>query len=447
MFNAIGRGDLPIFLPNGNTRSQILLRNVLYAPSMHVTLVSISCLTEAGCHAVFDGDMCQIFDMECHPLGQVQATNSLYKTQCDYSVTAATAKGDQQLTMEDLHARLSHIGVGTIREMLAKGMITGVELDPDHSTMGQCTSCEYGKATRQPIRKVHDPSHVEKLSDEIHTNVWGPSPVQTPGKQSYYCSFTDDHTHYTRVSLMLVKSNMFQSYLEFESWLKTQHGTAVKWLRSDCGGEYLSDEFTHHLKNNGTEQKLTTHNTPEHNGVAEHLNRTLAERVCTILHASGLPKYLWGEVLLHIVWVKNRSATRALDRKTPYEMLYGKKPDLGNLPSWGVKCWVLEDTGSKLDDRAKEGHWVRFDTESTAHQIYLPDRHAVIIERNVIFQKNDVPQLVSMQLNNVTNETNPDQTNAIVKPNNAPGPTINTQPSPVPLLLAQNNPDTTVNGL
>ena len=114
---------------------------------MHVTLMSISHLTEAGCCAVFDGGMCQIFDMECCPLGQVQVANGLYKTQCDYSVTAVTAKGDQWLTMEDLHAHLSHIRVGTVREMLVKGMITGVELDPDHSTMGQCTSCEYGKAT------------------------------------------------------------------------------------------------------------------------------------------------------------------------------------------------------------------------------------------------------------------------------------------------------------
>ena len=52
---------------------------------------------------------------------------------------------------------------------------------------------------------------------------------------------------------MLMKSDMFQSSLEFESWLKTQHGMVVKQLCSDRGGEYLSDKFTHHLKNNGTE--------------------------------------------------------------------------------------------------------------------------------------------------------------------------------------------------
>ncbi|KAF8547571.1 hypothetical protein OG21DRAFT_1424569, partial [Imleria badia] len=34
MFNAIGKGELPIFLPNGDTQSWILLKDVLYAPSM-----------------------------------------------------------------------------------------------------------------------------------------------------------------------------------------------------------------------------------------------------------------------------------------------------------------------------------------------------------------------------------------------------------------------------
>ena len=71
---------------------------------------------------------------------------------------------------------------------------------------------------------------------------------------------------------MFAKSDTFSAYLEYESWLKTQHGAAIKRLRSDRGGEYLSDEFSCHLKCNGTEWKLTTHDTPEHNGVAEQLN-------------------------------------------------------------------------------------------------------------------------------------------------------------------------------
>ena len=248
--------------------------------------------------------------MQHQLLGEVSVANGLYKTQHTYPIpTIATAKGDEQLTMVELHARLSHISVTMIHDMLAKGMISGVTLHPNRSDMGQCAACEYGKAVQKPIGNVHEPSRSAKLSDEIHTDVWALSPVQTPGKRSYYCSFTDDHTCYTHVNLMYTKSDVFSAYLEFESWLKTQHGAPIKCLRSDRGGEYLSDKFSHHLKCNGTEWKLTTHDTPKHNGVAEWLNQTLVKRVRTILHASGLPKMLWGEALLHVVWVKNRSAT------------------------------------------------------------------------------------------------------------------------------------------
>ena len=46
-----------------------------------------------------------------------------------------------------------------------------------------------------------------------------------------------------------------------------------------------------HLKSMGTIQKLTVHDTPAHNGVAERRNRTIVEHIRALLHASGLPKY------------------------------------------------------------------------------------------------------------------------------------------------------------
>ena len=158
MFNATGKGDLLIFLPNGNTHSRIILKDVLYMPTMGVTLVSISHLTQAGCKAIFDEDSCQIFDPHGKLLGQVDVTNSLYCTQNNYSdPMVAVASGDKELTMGDLHACLSHIGTATIREMVSKGMITGVKLCTD-SSMGQCPFCKYGKATHKPIGTTCEPA-------------------------------------------------------------------------------------------------------------------------------------------------------------------------------------------------------------------------------------------------------------------------------------------------
>ena len=136
---------------------------------------------------------------------------------------------------------------------------------------------------------------------------------------------------------------------------------------------------------------------------------------------------------------------RALDGKTPYEMLDGWKPDLSGLPSWGAKCWILDCLGSKLDDHTKEGQWVGFDAESTAHRIYLPDRHAVIVEHNVIFQQND---LVSMRIDTTISGTDGDQVDPHAKLTNTPGPVINAQPvstpmppHPIPNTVVINLPD------
>ncbi|KIN93571.1 hypothetical protein M404DRAFT_102326, partial [Pisolithus tinctorius Marx 270] len=83
------------------------------------------------------------------------------------------------LTMEEIHIRLGHIAPEAIRCHTPKdGTITGIKLDKAHSTMGACNSCEYAKATRKPIGKEHNPPCCEHLGDKVHTDLWGPSPVQ-----------------------------------------------------------------------------------------------------------------------------------------------------------------------------------------------------------------------------------------------------------------------------
>ena len=89
-----------------------------------------------------------------------------------------------------------------------------------------------------------------------------------------------------------MKDEALVAYKAFSAWEKTQHSTQIKCFRSDRGGEYTSHHFTDFLREQGTECRLTTHDTPEHNGVAEALNRRLLERVHTMLHQANLPKNL-----------------------------------------------------------------------------------------------------------------------------------------------------------
>jgi len=63
-----------------------------------------------------------------------------------------------------------------------------------------------------------------------------------------------------------------------------------------------------------TVEASTTHDTPQHNGVAERLNRTLVERVRTVLHASGLPKTLNGERACGFTMTLAQSSTLERER-------------------------------------------------------------------------------------------------------------------------------------
>lgn len=139
------------------------------------------------------------------------------------------------------------------------------------------------------------------------------------------------------------------------------------------------------------EGENTTHNTPEYNGVSKRLNRTLLERTRA-----------------HAVWLKNGTSTRALpDGRTPYEMLYNKRPDLGHLREWGSRVMVHAPEGSK--------------------RVYWPEKRSVTVERSVKFGNNDVVVLepefsVVLPIQGETEKQNPqhDESNETKNTNNSP---------------------------
>ena len=71
------------------------------------------------------------------------------------------------------------------------------------------------------------------------------------------------------------KSETFEKFKEFQNEVENHRNKKIKFLRSDRGGEYLSDEFGTHLRKWGIVSQLTPPGTPQHNGVSERHNRTL----------------------------------------------------------------------------------------------------------------------------------------------------------------------------
>ena len=85
----------------------------------------------------------------------------------------------------------------------------------------------------------------------IHSNVCGPMLTHARGGYLYFITFIDDYSRYGYVYLMKYKSKTFEKFKEFRAEVEKQLGKSIKTLRSDRGGEYLSQEFQSYLRDNG----------------------------------------------------------------------------------------------------------------------------------------------------------------------------------------------------
>jgi hypothetical protein len=247
-----------------------------------------------------------------------------------------------------------------------KKLVEGLVLD-ETSQPTLCDSCEFAKKTCKPIQKECQTACPSAPGKEVYSDVWGPALTRTIGSQEYYVSFIDRHERWSTVELMCHKDKTFNMYLKYEGESETKYKTRIKKLFSDCGGKYMSDEFMKHLNQRGTIHRLIAHDTPKYNGITKRLNWTLLEKVCAMLHASGLPKFLWGEALKHANYLQNRTSTKALDGKTPYEVKFSEKPNLAGLHEWGSKVWVHDKSGTKLEGCSQIGQWVGHEEASNTH--------------------------------------------------------------------------------
>ena len=106
-FKAIGRGDMRVTLPDGKGGfNSVTLRDVLYAPSMGVTLVSIHRIALTGATVVFTSNKCRVVREDGDVCAVIPAADGLYRLRTPRTEFAATAherKRDREMTAEEVH--------------------------------------------------------------------------------------------------------------------------------------------------------------------------------------------------------------------------------------------------------------------------------------------------------------------------------------------------------
>jgi len=359
----IGIGAIDVMVEDGGgSPLRITLMNVLHVPDMDVNLLSTNVLLGNGA------------EINMHPQrgtkiikdGRVVATTVPHgKLAClktiDKKVDVSALRTTKliQLPYDTWHRRLAHLGTWNVKkaEQLAKGIAIGPTTFP---TDEKCEACIQGGQTMhygdQAMRRRTVPG------DLIHSDICGWITPNSLGNARYFIIFIDDATRMTYLYPLPLKTalEVRNAFMEFRNVFE-QDGRRIKSIRTDGGGEYRK-QMADLCKELGIHHEETAPYTPHQNGVAERANRTICERIRSILAETQLPKELWAELGRTVVYLKNRSPTRSSKDKTPYEALYGAKPDLSHLIAVGTKALphIPKSKNQKLDSRAGEGIMVGY---------------------------------------------------------------------------------------
>ena len=120
------------------------------------------------------------------------------------------------------------------------------------------------------------------------------------------------------------KSEEFEKFKWYLARVEKEIGKRLKRLRSDRGGEFISNEFNNFSIERGIKKKVLAPGTLEQNEIAERRNRHIMGYTRTLMIEKNIAIKYWKQVISTIVHTLNRVQLKD-SFKTPYELWYSYK--------------------------------------------------------------------------------------------------------------------------
>ena len=381
----IASGDVLNCTGIGNVRlsNDVVLTDVLYVPKLSVNLISVSELVRKGSEVRFDVNSCTISNL-CNRVLTAKDVGGVYKLDiCNLRANLSVSK----VTWHQRLGHLSHNNVKLLRDGLADDIHFQNNLDEDEV----CEVCLKGKQARFPFITDPEKSLAERRLELVHTDLCGPMPVDSLGGKKYILTFLDDHTRKVFVYFLERKSEVSEHVKDFINLVENQTGDKVKALRSDNGSEYVNRNLNLFLKNKGIVHQVTVPYSPQQNGAAERLNRTLIEKVRCMLYTANLDHKFWAEAASTAAYLINCSPSRRLSGKIPDEAWTGKRVSLKKLRIFGCEAYAHVDKckRSKLEPKSKRCIFLGY--ENNGYRLYDLAKGDILRSRDVVFKENVFP--------------------------------------------------------
>jgi hypothetical protein len=172
-------------------------------------------------------------------------------------------------------------------------------------------------------------------------------------------------------------------------------GLRIKKIRSDNGTEFKNSQIEGFLEDEGIKHEFSSPYTPQQNGVVERKNRTLLDMARTMLDEYKTLDRFWAEAINTTCYSINRLYLHRILKKTSYELLTGKKPNVSYFRVLGSKCFILVKRGrkSKFAPKAVEGFLLGYDSNTRAYRVFNKSTRLVEVSCDIVFDGSQVEQV------------------------------------------------------
>jgi transposase InsO family protein len=401
--NNIGTGQLCTRFHN------FRLHNLLHSPKISSNLLSVHKLcTHNNCSCYFDSNKFLIQDL---PSGKVLykglSENGLYPIHTHHlshssvkPVTASVKPVTASHVSPSISAFLSsknkwqlwhhRLGHPSDRVLVSAvpSLSSCISINNKH-VQHHCKHCVIGKMHKLPFAPSQ--FHSTQPLELIHSDVWGPAPVNSSNGYRYYLLFVDDYSRFSWLYLLKHKSDVLTTFTHFKNTIENQLSKKIKFLRTDCGGEYTSNEFIAYCNSHGITHQLSCPHTPQQNGIVERKHRHIVECAITLLSHASLPITHWSHAVTTAIHLINRIPTPKLTHKSPWEMLFHKPPDLTHLKTFGCVCfpYLRPYNTHKLQPRTTPCLFLGYPPHSKGYICLDPKTNRTYISRHVLFNESE----------------------------------------------------------
>lgn len=371
----VGKGTVELNLTSGK---KVTLVNVFHVPDLRKNLVSANLLCKKGFKIVLESDKVIITKNGVY-VGKGYSCDGMFKLSVNEinNIFAYVVECSASIW----HSRLAHLNYRMLKYMNKHGYISC------HDKLTEkCEVCVQAKMPKKPFPKVERST---EILDLVHSDICEFNGNLSRGGKRYFITFIDDSSRFTYVYLLRNKSEAFEKFKEYKTLVENQKNKKIKIIRSDRGGEYFPESFTKYCEDNGIIHQRTAPYSPQMNGIAERKNRTYIDMINSVLLNASLPYNLWGEALFTACHINNRVPFKKL-KKSPYEIWFGRKPNLNYFRVWGCISYykVPESNKTKLGPKGIRSVFVGYAQNSKAYRLLDLKTNVIVESIHVEFFEN-----------------------------------------------------------